>query len=83
MSVPQFKEFFKPILTFMSDGELHKNKELREKVIEYFNLDETDINERTKGGEVTKVESKVNWTIQYLRRSVLNKLPRRKQRGIL
>ena len=71
MSVPQFKEFLKPILTFMSDGELHKNKELREKVIEYFNLDETDINERTKGGEVTKVESKVNWTIQYLRRSVL------------
>ena len=55
----------------MSDGELHKNKELREKVIEYFNLDETDINERTKGGGITKVESKVTWTIQYLRRSVL------------
>ena len=56
MSVPKFKEFFKPILTFMSDGELHTNKELREKVIEYFKLDETEINEKTKSGKLTKVE---------------------------
>ena len=71
MSVPQFKEFFKPILTFMSGGELHTNKELREKVIEYFNLDETDINEKTKSGKITRVEDRVIWTIQYFRRSRL------------
>jgi predicted GIY-YIG superfamily endonuclease len=71
MSVPKSKEFLKPILTFMSDGELHKNKELREKVIEYFNLDETEINEKVKSGKITRVEDRVNWTIQYFRRSLL------------
>ena len=34
MSVPLFKKFFKPILTFMSDGEIHTNKELRQKVFQ-------------------------------------------------
>jgi hypothetical protein len=43
MSVPPLKDFFKPILIFMSDGELHTNKELREKVIKYFRLVEFEI----------------------------------------
>ena len=71
MSVPSFKEFFKPILIFMSDGELHTNKELREKVIQYFKLNESEINETTGSGNVKRVEDRVNWTIQYLRQSQL------------
>ena len=73
MSVPQLKHFFKPILMFMSDGELHTNKELREKVIQYFKLNESEINERTGGGTKTKVEDRVNWTVQHLRGSVIIK----------
>ena len=71
MSVPSFKDFFKPILMFMSDGELHTNKELREKVIQYFKLNESEINETTGSGNVKRVEDRVNWTIQYLRQSQL------------
>jgi len=71
MSVPLFKEFFKPILTFMSDGDNHTNRELREKVVQYFKLNESEINERTGGGKVTRVEDRVNWTIQFLRQSQL------------
>ena len=71
MSVPLFKEFFKPILTFMSDGEIHTNKELRQKVIDYFKLIESEINERTGGGNVTRVEDRVNWTVQFLRQTQL------------
>ena len=71
MSAPLFKEFFKPILTFMSDGEIHTNKELREKVIQYFKLNESEINETTGSGNVKRVEDRVNWTIQYLRQSQL------------
>ena len=73
MSVPSFKEFFKPILIFMSDGELHTNKELREKVIKYFKMNDSEINERTGGGTKTKVEDRVNWTVQHLRSSVIIK----------
>ena len=71
MSIPSFREFFKPILIFMSDGELHTNKELREKVIKYFKFNESDLNEKTKGGTINRVEDRVNWTIQYFRKSKL------------
>ena len=71
MSVPSFKEFFKPILIFMSDGELHTNKELREKVIQYFKLNESEINETTGSGKLKRVEVRVNFTIQFLRQSLL------------
>ena len=71
MSIPSFKEFFKPILIFMSDGELHTNKELREKVIKYFKFNESELNEKTKGGTINRVEDRVNWTIQYFRKSKL------------
>jgi len=34
ISAPSFKKFLKPIISFMSDSELHTNKGLREMVIE-------------------------------------------------
>ena len=73
MSVPLFKEFFKPILIFMSDGELHTSQEIRKSVIEYFNLEESDLIEMTKGGNKPRVDDRVSFTIQYLRRSILIK----------
>ena len=71
MSVPPFKDFFKPILIFMSDGELHTNKELREKVIKYFKFNESEINEKVPSGKMTRVEDRESWTIQYLRKSLI------------
>ena len=34
-------------------------------------MDETEINEKVKSGKITRVEDRVNWTIQYFRRSLL------------
>jgi restriction endonuclease Mrr len=36
-------------------------------------LNESEVNEKTGGGKVTRVEDRVNWTIQYFRRSKLIK----------
>ena len=55
MSVPSFKEFFKPILIFMSDGELHTKKELWDEVIEYFKFNESEINEKLPSGRMSKI----------------------------
>ena len=73
MSVPLFREFFKPILTFMSNGDVYTPKNLKEQVIEYFNLNETDINEKTEGGRRTKVQDRVKWTISYFTKSMIIK----------
>jgi len=70
MSVPEFKEFFKPILSFMSDGELHMKKELWDGVIEHFKFNESEINELLPSGKITRVEDRVGWTIKYLRKSL-------------
>jgi len=71
MSVPSFKEFFKPILIFMSDGELHTKKELWDKVIEYFKFNESEINEKLPSGRMSKIGNRVGWTIQYFRQSLI------------
>ena len=71
MSVPPFKEFFKPILNYMSDGELHSKKELWDEVIEYFKFNESEINEKVPSGKITRVEDRVGWTIQYFRKSLI------------
>ena len=73
MSVPSFKEFFKPILIFMSDGELHTKKELWDEVIEYFKFNKSEINEKLPSGKITRVEDRVGWIIQYLRKSLIIK----------
>ena len=67
MSVPPFK----PILNYMSDGELHTKKELWDEVIEYFKFNESEINEKVPSGKMTRVEDRVSWTIQYLRKSLI------------
>ena len=71
MSVPSFKEFFKPILIFMSDEEPHTKKELWDKVIEYFKFNESEINEKLSSGKISKVGNRVGWTIQYFRQSLI------------
>ena len=76
MSVPSFKEFFKPILIFMSDGELHTKKELWDEVIEYFKFNKSEINEKLPSGKITRVEDRVGWIIQYLRKSLDRKSTR-------
>ena len=55
----------------MSDGKEHTNKEMKICVINHFNLSESDINEKTESGKVIRVDDRVNWTIQYFRRSLL------------
>lgn len=55
----------------MSDGKEHTNKEMKKCVISHFNLSESDINEKTESGKVNRVDDRVNWTIQYFRRSLL------------
>ena len=73
MSVPSFKEFFKPILSLMSDGELHTKKELWDGVIEHFKFNKSEINELLPSGKITRVEDRVGWTIQYFRKSLIIK----------
>jgi predicted GIY-YIG superfamily endonuclease len=50
MSVPESKEFLKPILSILSEGN-YRSEELRVKLIKYFKLNESDLNEKTPQGK--------------------------------
>ena len=78
MAVPVFEEFLYPFLLATKSKDMTV-KEMKEYVIEYFNLSEEDCNLMTKSGNATQVADKLNWSRQYLRRAMMIELP---QRGV-
>ena len=75
--VPKFEEFFYPCLKCLSDGNVHTQETLRNYVIDYFQLSETDINTLIKSGKKTQVSDKTSWTVSYFQQAKLIDSPQR------
>ena len=69
--VPKFDCFFTPYLKCLSDGNVHKNKDLVEYAIQYFGLSEEDAQERIANQSQTQVYNRVLWAGTYLRKAGL------------
>ena len=54
-----------------------KTSEMRQYMIDHFNLSDEDCSMRTKSGNTTQVSDRLNWTRQYLRRALMIELPER------
>lgn len=78
MAVPKFEEFLFPFLMLIKDRDMSP-KEMREGLIDYFQLTGEDCSLKTKGGTSTQINDRINWVRQYLRRALFISLP---QRGI-
>lgn len=78
MAVPVFEEFLYPFLLATKEGDKTVS-EMRQFVIQYFNLSDEDCALMTKSGNATQVSDKLNWSRQYLRRALMIELP---QRGV-
>ena len=76
MAVPIFEDFLYPFLEYLKSGE-KSVREMREHIVEYFNLTEEDIQERTRGGNTTKVNDRIGWSVQYFRRALFIDIPKR------
>ena len=70
--VPRFDSFFTPYLQCLSDGKTHRNVDLCDYAIKYFNLSEEDIKEKVAGQGQTKVYSRTLWAGTYLRKAGLS-----------
>ena len=53
--------------------------EMRQYIIDHFHLTDEDCSLRTKNGNTTQVQDRINWVRQYLRRALMIELP---QRGV-
>lgn len=75
--VPKFDEFFLPCLQCLSDGKIYTQELLRNYIINYFKLTDTDINVLIKSGKKTQVSDRVSWTVSYFMQAGLIDTPQR------
>lgn len=75
--VPKFEEFFFPCLKCLSDNKIYTQELLRNYVINYFNLSQSDVNTLIRSGKKTQVADRVSWTISYFMQAGLVENPKR------
>ena len=78
MALPIFEEFLYPFLLATSKKDVTIS-EMRQYIVDYFQLTDEDCSLRTKSGNTTQVADRLNWVRQYLRRALMIELP---QRGV-
>ena len=78
MAVPIFEKFLYPFLYQIKDRDV-TTKEMKQKLIEHFNLSEEDCALMTRGGATSQISDRINWARQYLRRALFIEIP---QRGV-
>ena len=76
MAIPIFEDFLYPFLAFVGEKDM-TTKEIRQAIIEKFNLTEEDCAQKTRNGTSTQLNDRINWTRQYLRRALFIDLPSR------
>lgn len=77
MAVPDFQSIMLPLLRIAEDGQEHSGHELLEKLAEFFNLSDDDLNEMLPSGKQTRFYNRVGWARTYLIKSKLLEMPRR------
>jgi restriction system protein len=71
MPIPQYKEFFKPLLEILADEKVHTSKDLNKKVADKFNLSQEDRKELLPSGSQSIVNNRVGWARTYLKKANL------------
>ncbi|SHF27099.1 restriction system protein [Thermoanaerobacter uzonensis DSM 18761] len=76
MAIPTYEEIMLPLLKILSDGGIHKYKELEEKLKNVFNLTEEEVNSRSESG-VKIFYNRIGWAATYLKKEGLLESPKR------
>lgn len=77
MAVPKYNEFMKPLLVCLSDGEIHKSKEIQQDLAEYFHLTDEERQELLPGSGQLVYKNRIGWASTYLKKAGLISSPAR------
>lgn len=77
MAVPDFQSIMLPLLKIAEDGQEHSGHEFLERLAEFFNLSDDELNEVLPSGKQTRFYNRVGWARTYLIKSKLLEMPRR------
>lgn len=78
MAIPKFEDFLYPFLLQLKDKDV-SYKEMKDILINHFSLTMDDCLEKTSGGTAYKLDDRIGWTRQWLRRALFIEIP---QRGV-
>lgn len=73
--VHKFDKYMFPILDWLKDGSIRTNKEAQERMVEYFQHTEEDLNEQTPRGG-SRFKGNVNWALTFLFQAGLTNKPK-------
>jgi restriction system protein len=74
--VPNYKEFYVPVLKFMSNGDIYNRHQVAEGIASLFGLTEDDTQERISSGEFTYI-NRIGWAMTYLKQAGALDSPKR------
>ena len=75
MPIPEIKEFFRPVLLLLSDGNMRSLRDIREHCINFLHISEEDINLRLSNGR-SQLSKRIECAVRELRRKNLVERPR-------
>ena len=79
MAVPKFYEFFGSFLRAVSDGEVHKSKDVQKTIVSDMNLTEEDLAEQLPSQRQPTYVNRIMWARTYLNKAGLITTPARGQ----
>ena len=77
MAIPDYESCMMPLLTFLTDGQLHTMKEIAPRMADHFGLTEDERQRILPSGQQTYINIRVGWAKSYLKKAGLLENPSR------
>lgn len=77
MAIPKYDEMYREILECLSDGQVHKSKEIKNIVAMRFSLSSIDREELLPSGRQSVFDNRLGWARTYLKKAGLIQSPSR------
>lgn len=75
--MPKYHEIYKPYFAALMNREVHKTKEVKQRIIEAFNLLEEEVEMMLENGIQTVLNNRIGWNKIYLKHAGLIETPSR------
>lgn len=75
MALPKFQEFMLPILVFLKDDKEKHRKDIRNFLIDYFHITDSELKALINSGRTTKFKNRTGWALTYLKHANLINSP--------
>lgn len=66
MTIPDYQTLMRPVLVFLSDGQVHRSRDITEAMAEKFGLTAEERAEMLPSGTQKRMDNRVGWALTYL-----------------